>query len=49
MNALNIKLGVVLVLDDEEEKERIIAYKAKRLSISEKKYPIIKKKCLVAV
>ncbi len=46
---LNTRLEVVLAQDDEEEKERVIAYEIRRLSISEKNYPTTEKKCLAVV
>jgi len=49
MDTLDTGLGAVLVQDDEEEKERIIAYKARRLSALERNYLTTKKKCLAVV
>jgi len=42
-------LGAVLAQDDEEGKEKVIAYGIRRLSISEKNYLITEKKCLAVI
>jgi len=39
----------VLVQNNEEEKEKIIAYEARRLSVSEKNYPTMEKECLTII
>ena len=49
MNASNIGLRVILTQDDEEGKERVIAYEARRLSAPEWNYPTTEKECLAIV
>ncbi len=48
-NILDIGLRAVLTQDDKEEKKKVIAYEARRLSTLEKNYPTTKKKCLTVV
>src|SRR6266540_1668867 len=48
-NALDTSLRAVLTQNNEERKERVIAYKAKRLSASEKNYPTTEKEYLAIV
>ncbi len=49
MDASDTSLRAVLAQNDKEEKERVIAYEARRLSASERNYLIIKKEYLVVV
>ena len=49
MDVSNTGLRTVLIQDDNKGKERVIVYKARRLSASEKNYLITEKECLTIV
>ncbi len=42
-------LKAVLVQNDEEKKEKVIAYEARRLSAPKQNYPTTEKECLTIV
>ncbi len=48
-DALDIRLEVVLIQKDDQEKDRVICYEAKTLLLAEKNYPITEKKCLAVI
>ncbi len=45
-NASDIRLGAVLIQENDQEKDQVICYKAKTLLPAEKNYPITEKECL---
>ncbi len=49
MDISDTGLEVVLAQNNKEEKKRIIAYEAKKLSILERNYLTTKKKCLAVI
>jgi len=42
-------LKAVLAQDDKQERERVIAYDARRLNQVEQNYPMTEKECLIVV
>jgi len=48
-NASDVRLGAVLMQEDDQEKNRVICYEVKILLPAEKNYPIMEKKCLAVM
>ena len=48
-DALDVELGVVLMQEDDQEKDRVICYEAKTLLPVEKNYPTTEKECLAVM
>ena len=48
-NALNVGLEIVLMQEDNQEKDRVICYEAKTLLPVEKNYPTTEKECLMII
>jgi len=49
MDASDMRLEAVLTQNDEQEKERVIVYDARRLNQTERNYLMTEKKCLAVV
>ncbi len=49
IDASDIELEVILMQEDDQEKDRVICYEAKTLLLTEKNYPIMEKECLVVM
>ncbi len=47
IDASDVGLGVVLMQKDDQEKDRVIYYKAKTFLPAEKNYPTTEKECLM--
>ncbi len=48
-DALDVGLGVVLMQEDDQGKDRVICYEAKTLLPAEKNYPTTEKECLTVM
>ena len=48
-DASDVGLGVVLMQEDDQRKDRVICYEAKILLLAEKNYPTTEKECLVVM
>ncbi len=48
-DASDVGLGVVLMQEDDQEKDRVICYEAKTLLPAEKNYSTTEKKCLAVM
>ena len=49
MNTSNIGLEAILIQDDDNEKERVIAYEARTLNQNEQNYLTTEKECLAVI
>ncbi len=48
-DALDIRLGVVLMQENDQERDRMVCYEAKTLLPMKKNYPTTEKECLMVM